>query len=81
MPFHERIGERNFIPLGISEEQIKRYIFEVQFNQAQINCDLTLVPDGNEYKIVWISFWGSGVYMTPDITDKIQELFSKPADS
>ncbi len=75
MPFHKRMGENDFIPLNTSPETIKRYIFDVKFENAEINCDLTLVPQGDEYKIVWFSFWGSSIYMTPEINEKIQKLF------
>ncbi len=79
MPFHKREGEDNFIPLNTPEDKIKRYIFDVKLENAEVNCDLTLVPDGDEYKIVWFSFWGSNIYMTPEIDKKIEGLFSKPA--
>ena len=80
MPFHKREGEQNFIPLNTEENQIKRYTFDVKFEHAEINCDMTLVNFGSEYKIVWFAFWGSSLYMTPEINDKIQELFSKQGD-
>jgi len=80
MPFHQRLGERSFIPLNTEENQIKRYTFDVKFEHAQINCDMTLVNFGSEYKIIWFTFWGSSVYMTPEINDKIQELFAKPEE-
>ena len=76
MPFHKRLGEGDFIPLNAEAKDIKRYIYNVNFEQAEINFDLTLVFDGSEYKIVWFSIWGSSVYLTPEINDKIQELFS-----
>jgi hypothetical protein len=78
MPFHKRLGESDFIPLNTSEESIKRYVYDLKFENAQVNCDLTLVPVGGEYKIVWLSFWGSSIYMTPEINSKMQEIFSKP---
>ncbi|MBF0490064.1 MAG: hypothetical protein HQL15_05525 [Candidatus Omnitrophica bacterium] len=81
MPFHKRNGEGNFIPLNTSENQIKRYTYDVKFEHAEINFDLTLVSDGTQYKIVWISLWGSSIYMTPEITTKIEELFSNPENS
>ena len=81
MPFHERQGEQNFIPLNTKEEQIKRYTYDVKFSNAGINFDLTLVPDGQQYKIVWFSFWGSTVYLTPDVTKKISQLFNKSEPS
>jgi len=76
MPFHKREGEQNFIPLDVNADQIKRYIFDVKFERAEINCDLTLVPEGDQYKIAWISFWGSTIYFTPEIREKIEQLFS-----
>lgn len=76
MPFHERPGEDLFIPPNTPTEKIKRYVFDVQFQNALINVDLTLAPQGDEYRIYWLSFWGSSIYMTPDIKDKIEELFS-----
>lgn len=81
MPFHKRPGESDFIPLNTSEDQIRRYVYDVKYENAEVNCDLTLVRIHNEYKIVWISFWGSSNYMTPEINTKIQELFSQPGDS
>ena len=75
MPFHKRLGESDFIPLNTLPETIKRYIFDVKFENAEVNCDLTLVLQGDEYKIVWFSFWGSSIYMTPEINEKIQKLF------
>jgi len=77
MPFHQRQGENNFIPLNVTPEQIKRYIFDVKFENAEVNFDLTLAPEGNEYKIVWFSIWGSNNYLTPKIRAKIETLFSK----
>lgn len=77
LPFHKRQGEADFIPLGVSEENIKRYAYEVKFDNATINCDLTLVLKDDQYRIVWISFWGSSVYLTPAIQEKIESLFSK----
>ena len=74
LPFHKRVGEVNFIPLGVSGEQIKRYVFEVSFDRATINCDLTLVLEEDQYKIVWVSFWGSSVYLTPEIQEKLENL-------
>jgi hypothetical protein len=80
MPFHNRLGERNFIPLGVPEEKIRRYTFDVKFDNAELNCDLTLVPQEDQYKIVWISFWGSNTYLTPAIREKLDKLFSKSPD-
>ena len=65
MPFHRRVGEENFIPLDVTPQQIKRYIFDVKFENAEMNFDLTLAPQGGSYKIVWFSVWGSSIYMTP----------------
>ena len=79
MPFHKRQGESNFIPLNVPPEKIKRYIFDVKFDNAEMNFDLTLAPQGEEYKIVWFSVWGSSNYLTPKIREKIETLFSKPA--
>jgi hypothetical protein len=81
MPFHRRIGEENFIPLGVQPQQIKRYIFDVKFESAEMNFDLTLAPEGDSYKIVWFSIWGSSIYMTPKIQEKIEGLFSNPDTS
>ncbi len=81
MPFHRRSGEDNFIPLGLTPQQIKRYVFDVKFENAEMNFDLTLAPEGGIYKIVWFSVWGSSIYMTPKIQEKIEQLFSKPDDS
>ena len=78
MPFHKREGENDFIPLNVAPKQIKRYIFDVKFENAEMNFDLTLAPEGNEYKIVWFSIWGSNNYLTPKIRAKIETLFSKP---
>ncbi len=77
LPFHKRPGENDFIPFGVTEEQIKRYVFEVKYNNAEMNCALTIVPQEGQYKIVWISFWGSNVYLTPDIREKLEKLFSR----
>ncbi len=76
LPFHRRVGEENFIPLHVAPEQIKRYVFDVKFDNAQMNYDLTLVPDEGGYKIVWFSIWGSSIYMTPQVQEKIEQLFS-----
>ena len=55
MPFHRRAGEQNFIPLNVTPQQIKRYIFDVKFENAEMNFDLTLAPEGGLYKIIWFS--------------------------
>ncbi len=78
MPFHRRVGEANFIPLNVTPQQIKRYIFDVKFDNAEMNFDLTLAPEGDRYKIVWFSVWGSSIYMTPKVQEKIEQLFSTP---
>ena len=78
MPFHKRMGEDHFIPLNVTPEKIKRYIFDVKFESAEMNFDLTLAPDGDSYKIVWFSIWGSSIYMTPKVQEKIEQLFSGP---
>ena len=78
MPFHQRVGEQNFIPLHLTPQQIKRYVFDVKFENAEMNFDLTLAPEGDKYKIVWFSVWGSSIYMTPKVQEKIEELFSSP---
>ena len=80
LPFHKREGEGNFIPLGVAEENIKRYVYELTFDHATINCDLTLVLKDDQYKIVWISFWGSNVYLTPAIQEKLEAFFSQPSE-
>jgi hypothetical protein len=81
MPFHRRIGEENFIPLNVTPQQIKRYIFDVKFENAEMNFDLTLAPEGDSYKIVWFSVWGSSIYMTPQVQEKIEQLFSGAENS
>ena len=81
MPFHRREGEANFIPLNVPPQQIKRYVFDVKFENAEMNFDLTLAPQGDSYKIVWFSIWGSSIYMTPQIQEKIGRLFSNPDNS
>jgi len=82
MPFHQRAGEQNFIPLGLAPQQIKRYVFDVKFEDAEMNFDLTLAPDGSgTYKIVWFSIWGSSIYMKPKVQEKIEQLFSNPDNS
>ncbi len=81
MPFHRRMGEENFIPLDVDPKKIKRYIFDVKFENAEMNFDLTLAPEGDGYKIIWFSIWGSSIYMNPKIQDKIEELFSNPDKS
>jgi hypothetical protein len=81
MPFHRRVGEAEFIPLKVTPQQIKRYIFDVKFVNAEMNFDLTLAPEKDGYKIIWFSIWGSSIYMTPKIQEKIQHLFSSPEDS
>jgi hypothetical protein len=78
MPFHRRMGEENFIPLHIPPQQIKRYVFDCKFENAEMNFDLTLAPEGDSYKIVWFSVWGSSIYMTPQVQQKIEQLFSSP---
>src|SRR5579863_5983388 len=69
MPFHRRVGENNFIPLDVTPQQIKRYIFDVKFEEAEINFDLTLAPEQGSYKIIWFSIWGSSIYMTPQVQE------------
>jgi len=81
MPFHKRVGETNFIPLNLTPQQIKRYVFDVKFEDAEMNFDLTLTPEGDSYKIVWFSIWGSSIYMHPKIQEKIEQLFSNPDNS
>jgi len=75
LPFHQRTGESDLIPPNVSKEEIKRYVFDVKFDNASVNCGLTLIPEGNQYKIAWFSFWGSDVYMKSDIRQKMDELF------
>ncbi|MDE1921325.1 MAG: hypothetical protein KGI24_07770 [Candidatus Omnitrophica bacterium] len=77
-PFHQRMGEADFIPLHVTPRQVKRYTFDVKFEDAQMNFDLTLAPEDGTYKIVWFSIWGSSIYMTPKIQQKLDQLFSKP---
>ncbi|MBF0571816.1 MAG: hypothetical protein HQL12_08065 [Candidatus Omnitrophica bacterium] len=81
LPFHQRMGEADFIPLNVAPQQIKRYVFDVKFQNAEMNFDLTLAPEGDSYKIIWFSVWGSSIYMTPQVRAKIEELFSKPGDA
>ncbi len=75
MPLHQRTGENDLIPPNVSKEEIKRYVFDVKFDNVSVNCGLTLIPEGNQYKIAWFSFWGSDVYLKPDIRRKMEELF------
>ncbi len=77
LPFHRRAGEDEFIPLNVTQQQVKRYTFNVKYEDAQMNFDMTLAPEGGVNKIVWFSIWGSSIYMTPDVQEKIQKLFSK----
>ena len=81
MPFHRRVGEANFIPLNVAPQQIKRYVFDVKFENAEMNFDLTLAPEGGTYKIIWFSIWGSSIYMKPAVQEKIEKLFSSPDNS
>jgi len=78
MPFHHRVGEENFIPLNVTPQQIKRYVFDVKFENAEMNFDLTLAPEGDSYKIIWFSVWGSSIYLTPQVKEKIEQLFTSP---
>jgi hypothetical protein len=78
MPFHRRVGEAEFIPLNVTPQQIKRYIFDVKFENAEMNFDLTLAPEGGSYKIIWFSVWGSSIYMNHNVQEKIEHLFSGP---
>ncbi len=80
MPFHKRPGEQNFIPFGIDAEKIKRYVFEIRFERAEINCALTIVPQDDQYKIVWIAFWGDSAYLTPVIQEKMESLLAQLFD-
>jgi len=81
LPFHRRIGEQNFIPLNVSPKEIKRYVFDVKFENAEMNFDLTIAPEGETYKIIWFSVWGSSIYMTSKVQEKIEELFSPSGNS
>ena len=81
MPFHRRLGEENFIPLDISQQQLKRYVFDVKFENAEMNFDLTLAPQGDSYKIIWFSVWGSSIYLTTEVKEKIEQLFASPDNS
>lgn len=78
LPFHTRMGEANFIPLDVKPQQVKRYTFDVKFSNAEMNIDLTLAPEEGKYKIVWFSVWGSSIYMTPQVQEKIEQLFASP---
>ncbi len=77
MPFHTRAGESGFIPEDIPAQEIQRYVFELQYDRATVNCGLTLIPENQEYKIAWFSFWGSDSAMTPELREKIGELFGE----
>ena len=79
LPFHRRVGEQDFIPLHVPADKIKRYVFDVKFENAEMNFDLTLAPEGDTYKIVWFSIWGSSIYMNAKVQEKIENLFSKEA--
>ena len=81
LPFHRRVGEQEFIPLNTTPLQLKRYVFDVKFENAEMNFDLTLAPEEGNYKIVWFSIWGSNIYLTAKIKDKIEQLFSGPDNS
>jgi hypothetical protein len=81
MPFHRRVGESNFIPMHASPQEIKRYVYNVHFENAEMNFDLTLAPEDDGYKIVWFSIWGSSIYLTPKIQEKMENLFSHPENS
>lgn len=81
MPFHHRVGEENFIPLNVTPQQIKRYVFDVKFENAEMNFDLTLAPEGGSYKIIWFSVWGSSIYLTPKVKEKIEQLFAGPDEA
>ena len=80
LPFHRRVGEENFIPLRVKPEEIKRYVFTVKFEVAEMNFDLTLAPEEGRYKIVWFSVWGSSVYVNSKVQEKIKELFAGSGD-
>ncbi len=77
MPFHKRAGESNFIPLDVKDTQIKRYVYEVQFDNALVNWDVTLAMQDGQYKIIWLSLWGSNNYFTSEIREKIEGLFGQ----
>ena len=81
LPFHRRMGEDSFIPLGVLPTQVKRYTFDVKFDNADMNFDLTLAPEEGRYKIIWFSVWGSSIYLNPEIEEKIEKLFSNPNSS
>lgn len=74
LPFHDRSAEEAFLPSDTTS--VKKYTFEVKFQNASVYCDLTLAQEDEDYRIVWFSFWGSGNYSTPDIDQKAEELFS-----
>lgn len=76
MPFHKRPGEENFIPLRVEPEQIERYIYEVTFERATMNFDITVAPQDGTPKIIWFSLWGSGLYLTPNVQDLLDRLFT-----
>ena len=81
MPFHQRPGEGNFLPLHVDPDAVKRYIFSLTYANAAINCDLTLAPQDGVYKVIWFSFWGNDKDFTPEIREKIEGLFAKPDDT
>ncbi len=80
-PFHQRAGEANFIPLHISPDKVKRYTYDVKFENADMNFDLTLALEGHSYKIIWFSIWGSSIYVNPKIQEKINTLFSNQGNA
>ena len=79
LPFHQRAGEGSFLSPSLPEDKIKRYVYELTCDNAVINCDITVAPQGTEYKVFWISFWGSNIYLKPSIQQKMEELFAHPA--
>ena len=81
MPFHKRPGESEFIPLHAAPQQVKRYIFEVKYDNADMNFDVTIAPEGDTPKIVWFSIWGSSIYLTKHIQEQMEKLFSNPDES
>lgn len=81
MPFHQRPGEGNFLPLHVEEDKVKRYIFAVTYANAVINCDITVAPQQGAYKVIWFSFWGNDKDFTPEIREKIEALFAKDGDT
>ncbi len=77
MPFHTRPGEKDFIPPNVSNEEVKRYVYDLKFEHASVNGALSLIPQGDQYKITWFSFWGSDSTLTPELRHQMDDLFGR----